>query len=185
MKKIVISTLLISLNYLTLAQNVEQIDTGTRSTYVGNSYIIKNSLRLLPGFQVSGSTATNGSFIAKAQYLDVSPEPNGSSDVDADITMIFTDVMDMTDVESKITIQGSQSGTITSGSWTQNGEKITFDYADYFEDGEQITVTISDNLEGINDFWVPQTFSWHFNVSMQYIIFQMMHLKRPLTIRVL
>ncbi len=167
LKKSFFTFLLFLASALCFGQAVEVIESHeTRTVYEDKSYLLKKaaSLTLAPNFHVSA--ATNGGFNVKVQTIAFFPQANSLAQHNTDITITFSDIMDMTTIGSGIYIHGSYSGVIT-GSWTQAGTKLVFDPSHDFFPGETVTVSITEQLLGTTGFWHPLATSHQFSISTQ------------------
>ncbi len=147
------------------AQVVHQ--TGSVDQYEGDSYEVLYDLQLIDNSaenrNFSFKASTGDSFKASIKEIDYAP---GQGEIvqsyATPIVITFNDLMDIADVESEVTITGSISGEIT-GSWLQDSRTYTFE--PIYVANETITVSISDQLSGSYNRWIPQNISWSFSID--------------------
>jgi len=84
---------------------------------------------------------------------------------DADVAVTFSDSMDAGTVgPASFAVTGSVSGAIT-GSYSVNGTVVTFDPSQDFAGGEEVTVTLTTNLQSSTALALETPYTWQFTVD--------------------
>lgn len=160
MKKILFSVFYL-VCFCVQAQSVETIISGSRDSYEGVSYEVVEYLELTPGFEFTASESNE--FFARVKNVHITPVDDSQISEPEDIVLIFNDLFTTEQVQSHVTISGTKTGML-DGTWASDGRTHVF--SPVFENDEEITISISDQLPtGEWGNWEPQAASSSFEIN--------------------
>lgn len=168
MKKLAILMCCLCWSFNNYGQVIEVVVSDNLNLYNGTSYEVVQNLKLSDGFRAQATIGAT--FFSRMKDLYFTPGSGSIAKADTDITITFNDIMNTTNITTKILVVGSQSGAI-AGDWSQDGRQLVFNPDIDLLEGEVISVDVSDQLTGTLGRWVPAPYSWQLaiEIPMTYI----------------